>query len=143
MSEHTHTRGGVLAGLWAVVRTRCPRCRRGRMFKGLLQLNDPCPVCGLIFEREEGYFLGAMYVSYALGCAIVAAAYFIAVALWPDVPPMAMCLYLFAGYVPLMPLVYRYSRVIWTYFDRMVCPGDSSAGSYEKMRQREQRPAGK
>jgi uncharacterized protein (DUF983 family) len=83
MSEHVHPRGGVLAGLWAVVRMRCPRCRRGRMFKGLLQMNDPCPVCGLIFEREEGYFLGAMYVSYVLGCAVVGAAYFLAAALWP------------------------------------------------------------
>lgn len=25
---------------------------------------DNCPVCGLKFEREQGYFLGAMYVSY-------------------------------------------------------------------------------
>ena len=27
---------------------------------------ERCPVCGLKFEREQGYFLGAMYVSYAL-----------------------------------------------------------------------------
>ena len=142
MSDHQHAPGGILAGLWALVRLRCPRCRRGRIFKGLLHMNDPCPVCGLLFEREEGYFLGAMYVSYVLGCVIVGAAYFLALALWPNVSPTALCLYLFAGYVPLMPWVYRYSRAIWMHFDRLVCPGDSSAGSYEKMRQG-QRPAGK
>jgi hypothetical protein len=122
---------------------RCPRCRKGKVFKGLLEINDPCPVCGLLFEREEGYFLGAMYVSYALGCAIVAVAYFLADAMWPDTSPLVLCLYLFAGYVPLMPLVYRYSRVLWMHFDRLVCPGDSSAGSYEKVQQKKWGPAGK
>jgi hypothetical protein len=98
-------------------------------------MNDPCPECGLVFQREEGYFLGAMYVSYALGCAIVGVAWFIASSLWPDVPGMLLCLGLFAAYVPLMPWVFRYSRVIWMHFDRMVCPGETAAGSYQKVRE--------
>jgi hypothetical protein len=32
---------------------------------------DSCPVCGLRFLREAGYFLGAMYISYTLGVATV------------------------------------------------------------------------
>jgi uncharacterized protein (DUF983 family) len=136
----TNPRAGFFAMLWAIVRERCPRCRRGKIFKGLLQMNDPCPVCGLIFQREEGYFLGAMYVSYALGCAIVGVAYVIAAELFPDVSSLVLCLILFAGYVPLMPWIFRYSRVIWLHFDRLVCPGDSAAGSYQKTRQHEQQP---
>ena len=27
---------------------------------------ENCPVCGLKFEREQGYFVGALYVSYGL-----------------------------------------------------------------------------
>jgi hypothetical protein len=102
------------------------------VFKGLLEMNDPCPECGLVFQREEGYFLGAMYVSYALGCAVVSVGYFIATAIWPNAAPVPLCLALFACYVPLMPWVYRYSRVIWLHFDRAVCPGESAAGSYQK-----------
>ena len=68
---------GVTRRLWeglrAILRQRCPRCRRGRMFRGRLTMNDPCPVCGLVFQREEGYFLGAMYVSYALSAATLGA----------------------------------------------------------------------
>ena len=30
-------------------------------------MNPSCDVCGLHFERESGYFVGAMYVSYGLG----------------------------------------------------------------------------
>jgi hypothetical protein len=33
-----------------------------------------CPVCGLHFEREEGYFLGAMYISYGMSATILIAA---------------------------------------------------------------------
>jgi hypothetical protein len=29
-------------------------------------MNERCPYCGLKFEREQGYFLGAMYFSYCI-----------------------------------------------------------------------------
>jgi hypothetical protein len=97
-------------------------------------MNDPCPDCGLLFQREEGYFLGAMYFSYVLGCAIVGPAFFIVQSMWPNASSLGLCLSLFAAYVPLMPWVYRCSRVIWIHLDYLVSPGDSAAGSYEKMR---------
>src|SRR5256886_14103531 len=52
--------------LLSIARQRCPRCHQGRAFRSLLVMHDACPVCGHIFEREPGYFVGAMYVSYAL-----------------------------------------------------------------------------
>jgi len=36
-------------------------------------MHDRCPACGFHFNREPGYFLGAMYISYGLGLAIVIA----------------------------------------------------------------------
>src|SRR5262245_48048790 len=98
----TTTAPGLLSRLGAVLRQRCPRCRTGPVFRSLLRMNDPCPHCGLVFEREEGYFLGAMYVSYALGGVIVALAYFAAAWLWPAVNSLTLCLVLFAAYIPLM-----------------------------------------
>src|SRR5690242_14056243 len=56
--------------LWAILRERCPRCRTGRIFRGVFAMNDPCPDCGLLFQREEGYFLGAMYISYGVSVTI-------------------------------------------------------------------------
>ena len=35
-------------------------------------MHERCLVCDLKFDREPGYFLGAMYVSYGLGIVIVA-----------------------------------------------------------------------
>ncbi len=54
----------------------CPRCREGKIFRRSVWLfpsmYERCPVCGLKFEREAGYFLGAMYISYGLGLGIIA-----------------------------------------------------------------------
>src|SRR6266568_7752907 len=59
--------------LAAMLRQRCPRCFAGKVYRGLLDMNETCPVCGLRFEREEGYFTGAMYVSYLLSLVLVLA----------------------------------------------------------------------
>jgi uncharacterized protein (DUF983 family) len=111
----------------ALLQQRCPRCREGRMFRGVMTMNDPCPVCGLVFEREPGYFLGAMYFSYALAVLILVPFYFLAAWLIPEgydkLVPFAAVL----PYLPLMPLVFRYSRVLWVYFDRAVSPSETSS----------------
>jgi uncharacterized protein (DUF983 family) len=132
-------RPGLFAQLWAVVRQRCPRCREGRIFRGSFTMNDPCPVCGLVFQREEGYFLGAMYVSYLLACVLLGTSYFIARLLFPDLNSILLVAVASVPYLPLTPAVFRYSRVIWIHFERWVCPSDVSAGWYERSRQNQAR----
>jgi len=100
-------------------------------------MNDPCPVCGLLFQREEGYFLGAMYVSYFFSSGI----YLVLHALWSilrdDWFSYATMFRAMATFLPLVPLIFRYSRFVWIYLDRDACPTDFSAGPYEKMRLRQ------
>src|SRR5258708_21176882 len=133
----TEQRAGLWATFWAIVRMRCPRCRDGRMFRGRFTMNDPCPVCGLIFQREEGYFLGAMYTSYAISVALYVPLYFIALALLPSSNPLLALGASALAYLPFIPAVFRYSRVLWVYFDRSMCPTDVSAGPTEKLMQRQ------
>lgn len=124
---------GFLSALVGMIRLRCPRCRQGRMFRGPVTMNESCPVCGLIFQREEGYFLGAMYVSYGLSVVLIGAAYWAVTTILPDAGIVTIMLLILAAYLPFVPLVFRYSRMIWICFDRAICPSDSSAGTYEKM----------
>jgi hypothetical protein len=104
------------------------------MFHGSFKMNDPCPVCGLLFQREEGYFLGAMYVSYGLSVVLIGANYLAITTLFSDLGLTAVGLLTLALYLPLVPAVFRYSRGLWVYFDRAVSPDDISAGSYERVR---------
>jgi len=46
----------------------CPNCGASRLFKEgtWFELNDGCPACGLKFEKDEGFFLGAMSLNYGV-----------------------------------------------------------------------------
>jgi uncharacterized protein (DUF983 family) len=125
---------GFWSGLWALLRQRCPRCRQGRLFRTRFEMNDPCPVCGLLFQREEGYFLGAMYAGYFLASAVLIPLYLLAALLLPEWDSLVIALVATAAYLPFVPLVFRYSRVVWIYLDRAVCGSDTSAQPYEKVR---------
>ena len=105
----------------------CPRCRRGRIyrrpfFRGWLDMYDDCPECGLHYEREQGYFLGAMYVSYALSVPpvlLLVLLFWLAIR-WPlDRAVVAA----FFAYLPAVPLMVRISSVIWIHVDRWLDPG--------------------
>jgi uncharacterized protein (DUF983 family) len=110
----------------ALVSARCPRCRRGPVFRsnllGLIgEVNEVCPVCGLRFLRETGYFLGAMYISYGLGVlTILPVAVLLAVVLeWP----LAVVLTVVVLQSLLsMPLFLRLSRLIWMHVDQAIDP---------------------
>ncbi len=115
-----------LSTVESILRQRCPRCRVGSIFRysifrGFPKLHERCPVCDLKFDREPGYFLGAMYVSYGLGIVIVA---LIAALLWyvtgwwiTKATIWAIVLFL-----PLTPTITLLSRVLWIYFDQAIDP---------------------
>lgn len=71
--------------LWALFNQKCPRCRRGDMFKTkrpydlkrFMKMNDKCPVCSQPMEIEVGFYYGTSYISYALTVALSAATFII------------------------------------------------------------------
>lgn len=85
-------------------------------------MNNICPDCGLALMRDTGYFTGAMYFSYGLGIPLVLI--FTAIVhlvrpqwrLWQDV------LAAWLLFLPLVPIVFRSSRVLWIHLDRFLDP---------------------
>lgn len=106
----------------AMLLQRCPRCRTARIFPGLFSMHDHCPLCELPFRREEGFWLGAMYVSYGLAVAILVPLFFFFQWLLPNWSGVLVALIATLPYVPLTPLIFRYSRVLWIYFEDYVEP---------------------
>jgi len=109
-----------------ILHERCPRCREGAIFRkslwrGWLAMYERCPVCGLKFEREPGYFLGAMYVSYGL---TLVPMLFLVVILWRAIGLTYSTALLSAAlvYLPFVPPVVRLSRVVWIYIDQRLDP---------------------
>jgi hypothetical protein len=84
-------------------------------------MNERCPACGLKFEREDGYFLGAMYIGYGLGVGAIAvlAASVWAVLKWPLIKSTEAGSLLF---LPLAPVLTWSARVLWIYMDQAIDP---------------------
>ena len=105
---------------------RCPRCRIGgifrySIFRGFPKMNERCPVCDLRFDREPGYFLGAMYVSYGIGVVFVAvvAAILWYVTGWWITKDTTWAVVLF---LPFAPTITLFARVLWIYLDQTIDP---------------------
>ena len=108
----------------AIRRGLCPVCRAGRIFAGWWRMNERCPSCGTRFEREPGYFVGAMYISYAIAVPILAGlTAILSYGLFPDWPLGLVLVPAVLAFLPLVPLIYRYSRILWIHLDRRFDPG--------------------
>ena len=59
------------------LRLRCPRCGVGKLYAGPFRMFAHCPRCGLKYEREQGYFVGAIYINYAATIAIAVPGFFL------------------------------------------------------------------
>src|SRR5438270_3217417 len=99
-----------------ILRQLCPRCRSGKIFRKSVWLFpgmfERCPACGLKFEREDGYFLGAMYIGYGLGVGAIA---ILAVLVWA-VSGRPLLTSVVAGivlFLPLAPVLTWMARVLW------------------------------
>jgi uncharacterized protein (DUF983 family) len=104
------------------LRLRCPRCGAAPLFDGWLRMHARCSACDLVFEREPGYFVGAIYLNYGATVLIAIAGYF-ALDAWLGLGTHAQLVVwsLFAVVFPLW--FFRYSKGLWLSLDHLVDPG--------------------
>ena len=98
---------------WTVTRQRCPGCRRGLVYGHAMNMNTLCPACGSRFEREPGYFTGAIYIGILLAIPVVLLALYLLMRFLPDIPLQLSALLSVLAFVPLLPITLRISRVMW------------------------------
>lgn len=98
----------------------CPKCHGDKIFKTkgsftsfkMPEMNEKCSKCGLVFDKEPGYFLGAMYISYGFAVIQLMIAFLIFVKL---VSLTWLFLIMFAVLIGFMFINYRYSRIGYIY----------------------------
>jgi uncharacterized protein (DUF983 family) len=94
----------------------------GAVFRGRVSMNERCPSCGLKFEREQGYFLGAMYISYAIAVVLITVFFWVVSLAMPRVSFEFALTGATVLFLPFVPAVFRYSRIMWMYIDRTIDP---------------------
>ncbi len=84
--DHGRAGGGAqVPWLRAAIGCRCPRCGRGALFEGILQVRPICAVCGLDFSAEDAGDGPAVFVILVLGLIVVALAAFVEIEFSPPI----------------------------------------------------------
>ena len=106
--------------LWGLC-LRCPRCGARALFRTWFTMHERCSVCQLRFEREQGYFLGAMYINYGVTVVLALIGSF-ALEWWTAVS-LAQQVLLWVGFCAFFPVLFlRHSRGLWLAFDHIFDP---------------------
>ncbi len=96
------------------LRLRCPRCGEGKLFTRFFTMPDACASCGLDFKREQGYYIGAMYINYGVTTVILLGVSLPLIGRFP-LPQILWPLGLFCTLFPVW--FFRYSRSLWLAID--------------------------
>lgn len=116
-SSPPHTGRGRI--LWWGFTRRCPRCGAGHLFRRYFGLVPDCPRCALHFEREPGYFTGALAINITVTGGVFAVVFVaLLAATIPDVPVGPILAVLVPITVLLPILFYPFSKTVWMAVDR-------------------------
>lgn len=107
--------------MYSILHAKCPVCQEGDAFESKQVFNlrkfdkmpERCAHCGHKFELENGFWYGAMYVSYGLTVAFSVAVFVLTWLIYP-----AASSWLYIGLIAitilvLAPITFRISRLIW------------------------------
>ena len=104
-----------------MVKGKCPHCGKGYVFYknqpffSLPKMKEDCDVCNYHFDREPGYFLGAMYISYGLAVFEGIITFLLCRIFFPQMETFYVALTL-CGIVVLFSMRnYKWSRVFYMY----------------------------
>jgi uncharacterized protein (DUF983 family) len=111
--------------IFHLLNNKCPNCHKGNIFKDkslfrfwFPKMNDHCSHCETKFNKEPGYFFGAMYVNYALNVAQGITTYFLAKPFFTETFDLRM-FPIIAGVLLLLTFFnIRLSRLVWIYIFR-------------------------
>jgi uncharacterized protein (DUF983 family) len=109
--------------IYSTLTNKCSRCHGGKVFENNnpysfmngITMKETCSKCGLKYEREPGFFYGAMYVSYALMSGILIV-WFISDLLWLHFEPITLATVVVTSMLVLFPVAFRWARIIWLNF---------------------------
>jgi len=116
----TAAKPSTLGSILAAALSSVPHGQDLSLFR-LPKMCERCSICDLTFEREPGYFLGSMYISYFLGVLIMApiAALLWALTGWGITKVIIGAVLLF---LPLAPTLTLFARILWIYLDQGIDP---------------------
>ena len=101
---------------------RCARCGSGHLYPSWFRLVKRCPRCGYLFDREEGFFLGAFVINF--GVTEVCLGVVLAVLIGLEASGGVSLLPIYAAAVVVVVIVpiinYPFSKTTWAAIDMIM-----------------------
>lgn len=106
--------------LYSIFANKCPRCQLGDYFiysnpynlKKFAKMHHNCPVCKQDYEKEPGFYQGAMYVNYGLTVA-AGVGWFILIYVLYGFDPVIYTISFSILLLILLPWMFRMGRLVW------------------------------
>jgi uncharacterized protein (DUF983 family) len=116
----------MFKSLYHILSNECPNCHKGKVFRdksfffslGFPKMNEHCSHCHTKFEKEPGYFFGAMFVNYALTVGEGLITFAIASQFFTERFDLRIIPIIGAVIIALCFFNIRFSRMIWMYLFR-------------------------
>jgi uncharacterized protein (DUF983 family) len=104
---------------YRIIAELCPRCGQTKVFRkqrhllAMPEMNRSCSHCGYHFDREPGYFLGAMYISYGLSVLWGGITFLICYFLFPGLPTIWIPILILVAITLMAIKSWKLSRIIY------------------------------
>ena len=103
------------------LKLRCPACGRDALYQSAFKIKERCASCGLVYGREQGYFVGAIYINVMATEALILFVYLVLFFAFP-VMGDAVYIVLFIMAITLPLIFFRLSRSLWLSIDHIISP---------------------
>ena len=104
--------GRTMRVLGRALRLKCPSCGGTKLFESFLKVRRACDHCGMVFQQEQGYFIGAIYINVGLTYFLILGTYAVSLIFSSTISNRAYFIMLaFAAAVPIA--FFRWSRSLW------------------------------
>jgi len=109
----------IVVTLWQCLKLRCPACGRASIIDRPFNIKYRCTACGVIFKREEGFFVGAIMANVVATEVLILIIYF-ALLLVTNLGERARLIIVFAVGISFPLLFYHHSWALWLGLDHLI-----------------------
>jgi uncharacterized protein (DUF983 family) len=109
----------IFLTLWRCLKLRCPACGQASVFQKPFNVKARCAACGVIFKREEGFFVGAIMANVVATEVLILIVYLAGVLL-TNVGDQTILTILFVVGIAFPLFFYHHSWSLWLGMDHLI-----------------------
>lgn len=112
-------RPGIGLTIWRSLKLQCPVCGRASIVTRPFNLKHRCDSCGVIFKREEGFFVGAIMANVVATEGFIVVIYLACITM-TNLPERIVLTILFVAGIGFPLAFYHHAWSLWLAMDHLI-----------------------